>query len=194
MQDAGDGIIELQRGDHKAFERLFRTYYVTLCYEARSYITEKHIIEELVGDVFRWLWENREMVVISTSIRAYLIRAVHNACLSYLRQNKPECVKLEDVTGENTLFSLGESPLDYVLSKELMERIDIAVSELPPQYKKVFELSRYQNLSYQEISEQMGISVNAVKLYQKKALSRLRLILKDYLPTTICFIFLLNYF
>ena len=60
MMDTRDELVELQQGNHKIFECLFKKYYVFLCYEARSYITEKHIIEEIVGDVFRWLWENRE--------------------------------------------------------------------------------------------------------------------------------------
>lgn len=186
MKNVRDGLVELQQGDHRAFELLFKKYYVFLCYEARSYIAEKHIIEEVVGDVFRWLWENRETLVITTSIRAYLVKAVHNACLSYLRKNQQEYVELDDKTAErNTLFSLDESPLDYVISRELLERVNKAVKGLPPQYKRVFELSRYKNLTYAEISEQMGVSVNAVKLYQKKALAQLREVLKEYLPTAI---------
>ena len=178
-------ILDLKKGNHKTFELLFKKYYVFLCYEARSYITEKYIIEEVVGDVFRWLWENRETLVI-TSVRAYLVRAVHNACLSYLRKNKHEYVELDDTVVErSTLFSLDESPLDYVLSRELIERVDKAVKELPSQYKRVFELSRYKNLTYAEISEEMGISINTVKLYQKKALAQLRLVLKEYLSTSL---------
>ena len=178
-------ILGLKYGNYKTFECLFKEYYVFLCYEARSYITEKHIIEEIVGDVFRWLWENRETLVITTSVRAYLVRAVHNACLSYLRRNQPEYIELDETIVErNTLFSLDESPLDYVFSKELIERIGKAVKELPPQYKRVFELSRYKNLTYAEISEEMGVSINAVKLYQKKALAQLRQVLKEYLPTS----------
>lgn len=183
--DTRDELVELQQGNHKAFEFLFRKYYVLLCYEARSYILEKHIVEELVGDVFRWLWENRDTLEITTSIRAYLIKATHNACLSYLRKNQLQYIELEEVKDKNTLFSLDESPLDYVLSRELIERVDKAVKELPPQYKKVFELSRYKNLTYAEISVEMGVSVNAVKLYQKKALAQLRLVLKDYLPASL---------
>ena len=170
--DTRDELVELQQGNHKAFEFLFRKYYVLLCYEARSYILEKHIVEELVGDVFRWLWENRDTLEITTSIRAYLIKAT-------------QYIELEEVKDKNTLFSLDESPLDYVLSRELIERVDKAVKELPPQYKKVFELSRYKNLTYAEISAEMGVSVNAVKLYQKKALAQLRLVLKDYLPASL---------
>ena len=106
----GDEVLDLKVENHKTFEFLFKKYYVFLCYEARSYITEEYIIEEIVGDVFRWLWESRETLVITTSVRAYLIRAVHNACLSYLRRNQPEYVELNDTVVErNTLFSLDES-------------------------------------------------------------------------------------
>ena len=91
----------------------------------------------------------------------------------------------DNIAEKNTLFSLDESPLDYVLSKELIERVSKAVKDLPPQYKKVFELSRYKNLTYVEISEEMGVSVNAVKLYQKKALAQLRQVLKEYLPASL---------
>lgn len=184
MEIRGD-IVKLRPGDHKTFDFLFRKYYVLLCYEARFYITERHIVEELVGDVFRWLWENRGTLEITISIKAYLIKATHNACLSYLRKNQLQYIELEEVKDKNTLFSLDESPLDYVLSRELIERVDKAVKELPPQYKKVFELSRYKNLTYAEISAEMGVSVNAVKLYQKKALAQLRLVLKDYLPASL---------
>ena len=41
-------ILDLKKGNHKTFELLFKKYYVFLCYEARSYITEKYIIEEVV--------------------------------------------------------------------------------------------------------------------------------------------------
>lgn len=180
MMDICDEVIELQKEDNKAFDVLFRKYYVLLCYEARSYITEKQIIEELVGDVFRWLWENKETLTITISVRAYLIKAVHNACLSYLRKNQPLHIEIEGVNEKNTLYSLDESPLDYVLSQELIKHINKAVKNLPPQYKKVFELSQYKDLTYSQIAEEMGISVNAVKLYQKKALAKLRLELKDY--------------
>ncbi len=86
---------------------------------------------------------------------------------------------------KNFLRLVFTQSLDYVLSRELIERVDKAVKELPPQYKKVFELSRYKNLTYAEISAEMGVSVNAVKLYQKKALAQLRLVLKDYLPASL---------
>ena len=176
---------QIREGNEDAFKSLFETYFTPLCRFIYLHLDDKNVAEELAMDIFIYLWENRETLVI-TSVRAYLVRAVHNACLSYLRQNQPEYVELDDTVVErSTLFSLDESPLDYVLSRELIERVDKAVKELPSQYKRVFELSRYKNLTYAEISEEMGISINTVKLYQKKALAQLRLVLKEYLSTSL---------
>ena len=176
---------QIREGNEDAFKSLFETYFTPLCRFIYLHLDDKNVAEELAMDIFIYLWENRETLVI-TSVRAYLVRAVHNACLSYLRQNQPEYVELDDTVVErSTLFSLDESPLDYVLSRELIERVDKAVKELPSQYKRVFELSRYKNLTYAEISEEMGNSINTVKLYQKKALAQLRLVLKEYLSTSL---------
>ena len=165
---------ELYKGNHKALEQLFQLYYVLLCYEARKYIPEKYIVEELVNDVFLRLWENRETLSITSSLRGYLIRSIHNACLSHLRKNQVQIAELSDDCTGNSLLSIGESPLDYILSKELIEQIDNAIAELPPQYKRVFLLSRYEDKTYMEIADELNISVNTVKLYLKKALSKLR--------------------
>ena len=165
---------EMYEGNHKALEQLFQLYYVLLCYEARKYIPEKYIVEELVNDVFLRLWENRETLSITSSLRGYLIRSIHNACLSHLRKNQVQIAELSDDCTGNSLLSIGESPLDYILSKELIEQIDNAIAELPPQYKRVFLLSRYEDKTYMEIADELNISVNTVKLYLKKALSKLR--------------------
>ena len=51
-----------------------------------------------------------------------------------------------------------------ILSKELIEQIDNAIAELPPQYKRVFLLSRYEDKTYMEIADELNISVNTEKL------------------------------
>ncbi|MCC8154108.1 MAG: RNA polymerase sigma-70 factor [Tannerellaceae bacterium] len=167
-------IQDIREGKVQAFEWVFREFYPVLCVEARGYISEKELIEELVGDVLCWLWLHRKEIDIQISLRAYLIKATHNACLRCLRQKTPEIIELNDSHQISTLYGFGESPLEYIISKELSDQINQAVEELPPQYKQVFIYSRYNELTYQQIAEKMNISVNAVKLYMKKALARLR--------------------
>lgn len=175
----------LSAGNSAVFEKVFKKYYVMLCYEANEYVKDSFLAEEIVDDVFCKIWENRSTIVIKTSFREYLIRSVHHKSISYLRKGKNEKDLVdwieENKTERYNLISLGETPLDYIISEELEEKIDSAIDLLPDQYRKAFVLSRRESLKYEEIAEKMDISVNAVKLYIKKALSSLRENLKEYL-------------
>jgi RNA polymerase sigma-70 factor (ECF subfamily) len=175
----------LALGDSDVFEKVFKKYYVMLCYEANEYVNDSFLAEEIVDDVFCKIWENRSTIVIKFSFREYLIQSVHYKSISHLRKGKKEKEVLEWIEENKmeryNLISLGETPLDYIISEELEEKIDIAIDLLPDQYRKAFILSRRESLKYEEIAEVMGISINAVKLYIKKALSILRENLKEYL-------------
>lgn len=173
---------EIQKGNTSAFRLLFEEYYVMLCYEAKEYVMEKCIAEEVVSDVFRKVWESRALLTFTSpvSLRWYLIKSVQNNCVSYLRINNL-FARTDDINEVAGLLSLDESPLDYILSKELEQKITHAITSLPSQYRKAFVLSRQQNMTYDEVATEMNISVNTVKLYLKKSLAKMREELKDYL-------------
>jgi RNA polymerase sigma-70 factor, ECF subfamily len=193
MDLSTDDIIHgLKSGNRKIFEKVFKKYYTLLCFEARGYIKSDDLIEEIVCDVFTRVWQNRETLVIKTSLRDYLIKAVHNKSIDYYRQLKrQETFKASmEEKGQSlyTLMDLGETPLDYILTQELEERIHAVIESLPPQYKRAFKLSRNNELSYEEIATEMQISVNSVKTNIKNALAFLRIELNDL------FILLLAFF
>lgn len=175
----------LALGDSDVFEKLFKKYYVMLCYEANEYVKDAFLAEEIVDDVFCKIWENRLTITIKSSFREYLIQSIHYKSISYLRKMKAEQNVVEwiaeDKVEHYNLISLGENPLDYLISEELEEKIDVAIDLLPDQYRKAFLLSRKDDLKYEEIAAEMGISINTVKLYIKKALAVLRENLKTFL-------------
>lgn len=173
-------LFRLKGSDSYAYRYLFDTYNKMLCCEAKKYIHESCVIEEIVGDVFRKIWENKTTLLINTSLRWYLVKAVHNNCISYLRNND-SVLNLDDINEAGSLCCLNESPMDRLVSKELEKKLNHVISALPGQYKKAFELSRTQDMSYREIAQEMDISVNTVKLYLKKSLAKLRCELTDYL-------------
>jgi RNA polymerase sigma-70 factor (ECF subfamily) len=177
-------IRELKADNRKVFEQVFKKYYPMLYYEARGYTRSNYLAEEVVCDVLTRIWQNREKLFINTSLRDYLIKSVHNSCIDYYRQQKTqEKLKsgLEETYRSNYLLEdLGENPLDYILTLELEEHIQKAIDALPAQYKKAFQLSRFNDLTYEEIAVEMGISVNSVKTNIKNALSKLRDQLIDY--------------
>ncbi|WP_176454209.1 sigma-70 family RNA polymerase sigma factor [Siphonobacter sp. BAB-5385] len=71
------------------------------------------------------------------------------------------------------------SPAEMVQFDELQRKIEQTIEQLPSQCKRVFLLSRFENRKYQEIADELQISIKTVETHISKALSTLRLVLKD---------------
>lgn len=170
----------LQRGEEGAFDALFRQWYAPLCHYA-STLTARDIdaAEDIVQNAFIKLWEQRERIDIKYSVKAYLYKAVHNACLNRIRDKKTvEKYQQHQIRAmENSYVPEPET--------ELAERIKKAIEELPAQCRRIFELSRFEELKYREIAEQLNISPKTVENQMGRALSFLRLKLADYLVSIV---------
>ena len=80
-----DLVVELHTGDKESFARLFNRFYAPLCSYAVTFLKYQEVAEEVVQESFIKIWESRQNIRIDVSLRAYLYRAVHNNCISYLR-------------------------------------------------------------------------------------------------------------
>lgn len=173
-------MITLKEGSESAFEMLFRTYYRPLCQYAYSFLNDRDEAEEVVQSAFINIWDKRAQVEIQSSVKAYLYRVVRNSCLNVIKHEK---VKQQHVAHEMVhAEAVHEGVSQSVISSELEERIAIAMKALPEQCRLVFQLSRFEELKYAEIAEQLNISVKTVENQIGKALKIMREQLKDYLP------------
>jgi len=170
------------------FERCYKAYYGILCAIAYEYTRDEVQAEEMVGNTFLALWEKRASLHITTSVKNYLIKSTQNTCLQYLRKRKLETQPLSDDFLPPHIPWSTDYPLGRLFEKELSVIIDKTIESLPPQCRRAFLLSRLEQLSYGQIAEAMQVSENTVKTQLKKALSRLRAALKEYLPITAAFI------
>jgi RNA polymerase sigma-70 factor (ECF subfamily) len=176
-------IEALTVGDITAFEMLFRTYYQPLCNYAYTFLQDKEDAEEIVQSTFLLVWEKRETLAIRTSVRPYLYAMVRNACLNIIKHEK---IKQKYVGEEMALADRSHDSVDNsVASNELEYRIKVAMEELPEQCRMVFKLSRFEELKYAEIADQLNISIKTVENHMGKALKIMREQLKDYLPLII---------
>ncbi len=187
MNHYSDKVQKIRNGDIDFFKELFEEYYSDLCVLAKEYVKDDTQAEEIVGDLFYNLWEKRKELDIHTSVKIYLIRAVQNRCISYLRRLNTELKIKEKIAIEhnNSLMYLPQKesqPIVRLFSNELEEKLKKEISELPEQCRKIFELSRFEDKSYNEIAEELNITINTVKTQIKIALKRLRENLKEFLP------------
>lgn len=176
----------IRSGDEKAFEHLFKAQYPILCGYARKYLDDTDQAEEIVQEMFFSFWQKKEKLEINISLEAYLFRSVRNSCLNYLKHLK---IREQYKLANNQEIKRKEQEVhDSVVALELQQRIEHVINQLPPERKKIFKMSRYEELKYKEIAEKLKISVKTVEAQMGKALKFLRLHLADYLSLFIIFI------
>jgi RNA polymerase sigma-70 factor (ECF subfamily) len=183
-------INDIRQGDIAAFEELHKRYYVFLCLVAEHIVRNPCDAEEIVSDVFVKLWNIREKIEITTSIKAYLVKAVHNTSLNYLDRDKINN-NLTDRLSDSDIKILAwdsDYPLGQLYEKEIISILDQGISALPESCREIFMLSRDKDMKYSDIACKLGISVNTIKTQMKIALARLRQILKEYLVILLFFI------
>jgi RNA polymerase sigma-70 factor (family 1) len=176
----------IRSGDEQVFEKLFKDQYPILCGYARNYLDDVDQAEEIVQEMFFNFWQKKEKISINTSLEAYLFRSVRNSCLNYLKHLK---IREEHRMATNDEIRKKEQEVhDNVVVLELQERIENVVDQLPPERKKIFKMSRYEELKYKEIAEKLNLSIKTVETQMSKALKYLRLHLSDYLSLFIIII------
>lgn len=181
MQASETSLLEaIREGDETAFEMIFKEYYQSLCRYAYSFLNNREEAEEVVQASFMGFWEKREALFVNSSLKAYLYQSIRNRCLNVIKHGK---VKQQHAQHEAYMrVDHAESTSDEILSNELEKRIYVAMQALPEQCRLVFKLSRFEELKYQEIADQLNISIKTVENQIGKALKIMRDQLRDYLP------------
>ncbi|MFY7910107.1 MAG: RNA polymerase sigma-70 factor, partial [Emticicia sp.] len=173
----------IREGNERIFEETFRKYYQSLCNYANSILKEMDEAEEVVQNLFLSIWEKRSDLEISISLKSYLYRAVHNHCLNRIKHLK---VREEyQQYAVNFYDASYESVSQTVMKNELETKIEEAIKKLPEQCRLIFQMSRFEELKYHEIAEQLELSPKTVENQIGKALKILRVELAEYLPLII---------
>ncbi|MGF2413155.1 RNA polymerase sigma-70 factor [Ferruginibacter sp.] len=176
----------LAKRDESAFEQVFKLYFKNLHAYACVMLKEDDFAEEIVQQVFLKLWERTENITISSSVAAYLYRAVHNECLNYLKHQKVKAAHRLHVA--YSMKQVSTSAFQTLQAKELEKKLHCILNELPEQCRTIFQMSRFEELKYREIADQLRISVKTVENQMGKALRILREQLTDYLPFLFLFL------
>lgn len=130
--------------------------------------------EDLTQEAFLKLWKNCKKVLFEKA-RGFLFTVARNAFYNQVAHKKVvlEYSKLPH-TGKDT-----ETPQFILEEKEFMERLLLAINKLPEGQREVFLLNRIDKITYVEIAGLLGISETAVEKRMKKALIRMRRIIKN---------------
>ena len=150
---------------------MFRQHYAMLCRAVIKLLPQAEVAEDLVQEVFYEVWKKREGFRITVALGPYLRRAAVNKALNYIRDRK---IRWDDEDKLPFLASDQPAAGQLLELEELQRRIDAVVDALPERCRLVFSLSRYEEMSNQEIADQLGISIKTVENQMTKALRLLR--------------------
>jgi RNA polymerase sigma-70 factor (ECF subfamily) len=170
----------LREGNQQVFEKIFRLYFKSLHSYAYTFMKDDELAEEIVQNVFCRIWERRDQLKTDGSLKAYLYRSVHNESLNYLKQQKNRAALQVNYGDGNEATSVQAS--EKVMTAELETHIEKALSELPQQCRTIFQMSRFDHLKYQQIADQLNLSIKTVENQMGKALKILRVKLAEFLP------------
>ena len=150
-------------------EDLFRYNYRPLCMYALHYLQDTDLVEDVVQECFTTLWEKLEQGSQVANRRAYLYMTVRNRCLDHLRRKG---IQTESLKPYDTYGIIDDDQAQERSQTEA--RLWTAIDSLPEKCREVFILSKRDGLKYEEIAEELGLSVNTVRNQISKALKVLK--------------------
>jgi RNA polymerase sigma-70 factor (ECF subfamily) len=162
-------VSKLKEGDMQAFDRVYRHYAQKLFQFSLSLLKNRADAEEIVQETFLKLWANRHKIDLYASFQSYLFTIAYNTMMSVLRKRVSE-QKYVDYVKSLNLIERETSVAGKVEFEEFNDQVRNIIEQLPPRQREVFRLSREQGLSYQEIAQQLGLSVNTIENHMTRAL------------------------
>lgn len=165
-------LIKLKNGDATAFEEIYNQYRSKIYTYALKLSKSTVVAEEIVQEVFIKIWQKREQLNPELHFGAYLKKITLNHVLNHLKKVARE------KTLQNELFNylslIRNNAEDSLLEKELLKTYEEAIAQLPPQKKIIYQLSRNEELSHDEIAKKLNISKNTVKNHMVEATKFIR--------------------
>ncbi|KQC00646.1 hypothetical protein AQF98_08155 [Pedobacter sp. Hv1] len=185
-------LIKLKNGEATAFEEIYNQYRSKIYTYALKLCKSTVIAEEITQEVFIKIWQKREQLNPELHFGAYLKKIVLNDVLNHLKKVAREKTLQDELF--SYLSAIKNSSEDRLLEKELLKTYEEAIAQLPPQKKIIYQLSRNEELTHDEIAKKLNISKNTVKNHMVEATKFIRNYVSKH-GSIICFLMAAsNYF
>ncbi|MEZ4957385.1 MAG: RNA polymerase sigma-70 factor [Saprospiraceae bacterium] len=187
-QQEKEWLAALKAGDKSAFKAIYNQYYKYLVVTAFNVLGDSDAARDLAQDVFVEIWKKRETLLISSSLKPYLRRAVVNKTLNYIKASR---IDFNDPANLPENVTDAPSHDEQLHADNLEKIIHDAIANLPERCRVVFTLCRLEKLSHKEIAAQLDISTKTVENQMTRALVILRKALGPYVGEELLILILL---
>jgi len=156
-----------------AFDELYDRYSSKIYSYCRKIMNNSPVADDIYQETFTKFFETAQKGKEMTNVAGYIIRIARNLCLNEKAKKHNDKVALEDYILPSYDKSYG--------TKQLLDLLDSAIEELPEQYKESLVMKEYMDMSYQEIADNLGITLPIVRIRIYRAKNKLRKVLAPYL-------------
>lgn len=190
IEETGGSLAERSTGDtelflRKTFEQdvdagitlLFRHYYAMLCSHAVRYVSSKAIAEDIVSDIFYEFQVDLRYQTITSSYRAYLFTMVRNRAFDHVRAEMRHTTSLDHaalIPAHKT-----QSPDSITQYEELYHDVENAINAMPLKRRQIYVMHRFEGRKYQEIADELHLSLRTIETHVYQAMRQIRNTLKD---------------
>ncbi|WP_316828257.1 sigma-70 family RNA polymerase sigma factor [Pedobacter miscanthi] len=164
-----------KNGDAAAFEYLYKAYSAGLYNYGSKFTKDKDLIKECIQDLFVGLWTKRNSVGNPEHVKHYLYKSFRHAIFKKTFQlSKNETYEETENYSFQVVLNVEESIIDYEKQVQISEQLQNALAKLTARQREAIFLKFYEQLSYEEIAEVMGITVKAGYKIMARSLDYLR--------------------
>ncbi|MHB1178961.1 MAG: RNA polymerase sigma factor [Daejeonella sp.] len=162
----------LKEGRHAAFTEVYDRYWASMYAHVYKMLRDKEETKDLLQDMFSSLWLKSSELKDETKLSGHLYLSARNRVFNLIQKNKVK----SDYLSSTALFlsEAGTETMEKLNEKDLINAIEAEIRNLPPKMRKIFELSRKENLTHKEIGEKLSLSDQTVRKQVQNALRILR--------------------
>lgn len=165
----------------EVIKQLFGEYYEKLCLYAEGIVRDHAAAEDIVEELFIYLWINSDNVRITPGFKTYLYRSVHNNCIKHITRNQTSNhTQISENEKEIFESSSHHLPLNIDMTTEIENKAEEILNSLPDRCRQIFIMSRYENKSYSRISDELDVSISTIKTQMARALVKFKEGLKKF--------------
>ena len=184
-------MLRVKRGDRAAFAVLVEKYQQPVMNFVRRTLRDEAEAEDLAQSVFLQVHKSASRYVTTAKFSTWLFTIARNLCLNEIRRRTRHPTESLDASlpeSEDQPIRQFEdkrvvSPPESLLQRELVEKVEQALADLPENQRTALLLCRQDELSYEEIAEVLDCSLSATKSLIHRARETLKQRLKPYLHT-----------
>ncbi|WP_164735249.1 RNA polymerase sigma factor [Pseudoflavitalea rhizosphaerae] len=172
--DEKELLVLIAEDDEKAFETIFLHYGDLIHAHVLTITKSPGAARDLVQDVFLRVWLYRDKLPEILDFKTWLLRIAYNRCFHFLRQQKVQHAGLDTYAAKYGITASEQTETETSNILSLQQVVQQAITELTPQQKKIYKMSREEGLKIPEIAERLELSASTVKNTLVRALQALR--------------------